>query len=354
MLKVFPEVETMPNLSASDYTKFLKFKAAASSPIRPAIQTRDNVTLSQSVINANVLASQAAFVTTPNVTTVETLPAVVTAVSTSTVTNARTDILDGAVGDGTLITYTSSQAHGLATGDVVTITGFGGFAAANVTAQAIVVTDATTFTVAVAATGTATGNGSITGRVYYTTSVAHGLVAGDTVSITGITTFTASEATVLAAPTSTTFALSTSTTGTQVTGQTGSITGLVYFTTDAAHGLGPSSSNITVTGIAGTTAFNLSLFTVSRVPSSTVFSVASSVTGTAVTDETGTLTVTYYGNPRTSIFGISRVMPYLPGTTNNPKALSTITHSAGSVVAQPGGLPAKNRVGTYTRLPQIV
>ena len=57
----------MPTLSASDYTNYLKFKAAAASPIRPAIQTRDNVTLSQSVINANVLASQAAEVVTPGI-----------------------------------------------------------------------------------------------------------------------------------------------------------------------------------------------------------------------------------------------------------------------------------------------
>lgn len=55
----------MPTLSASDYTQFLKFKAAAATPIRPAIQTRDNATLSQSVLNANILASQAAFVVTP-------------------------------------------------------------------------------------------------------------------------------------------------------------------------------------------------------------------------------------------------------------------------------------------------
>ncbi len=55
----------MPTLSASDYTQFLKFKAAAATPIGRAIQTRDNATLSQSVLNANILASQAAFVTTP-------------------------------------------------------------------------------------------------------------------------------------------------------------------------------------------------------------------------------------------------------------------------------------------------
>ena len=55
----------MPNISASDYTQYLKFKAAAGTGIRPAIQTRDNVTLSQSVLNTHILASQAAFLLTP-------------------------------------------------------------------------------------------------------------------------------------------------------------------------------------------------------------------------------------------------------------------------------------------------
>ncbi len=56
----------MPTLSASDYTQYLKFKAAAQSGIRPGIQTRDNVTTSQSLLNANILASQAAYVLSPN------------------------------------------------------------------------------------------------------------------------------------------------------------------------------------------------------------------------------------------------------------------------------------------------
>jgi hypothetical protein len=59
----------MPTLSASDYTQYLKFKAAAATPIRPAIQTRANVTLSQSALNANILASQAALVVNPAITT---------------------------------------------------------------------------------------------------------------------------------------------------------------------------------------------------------------------------------------------------------------------------------------------
>lgn len=58
----------MPNISASDYTTFLKYKAAAASPIQQAVQTRTNATLSQSVLNANILASQAAFITAPQIT----------------------------------------------------------------------------------------------------------------------------------------------------------------------------------------------------------------------------------------------------------------------------------------------
>lgn len=60
----------MPTLSASDYTQYLKFKAAAASAIKPAIQTRDNATLSQSVLNANLYTSQASFVLTPSLTNV--------------------------------------------------------------------------------------------------------------------------------------------------------------------------------------------------------------------------------------------------------------------------------------------
>jgi hypothetical protein len=74
----------MPTLSASEYTQFLKFKAAAATPIRPDIQTRTNAALSQSLINANIFATQAALVVTPTLTVVqgnarvETIPVVQT------------------------------------------------------------------------------------------------------------------------------------------------------------------------------------------------------------------------------------------------------------------------------------
>ena len=57
----------MPTLSASDYTNYLKFKAAAQTGIRPGIQTRDNVTLQQSVLSANILTSQASLVANPTI-----------------------------------------------------------------------------------------------------------------------------------------------------------------------------------------------------------------------------------------------------------------------------------------------
>ena len=351
----------MPTLSASEYTQYLKFKASAGSTIRPAIQTRDNVALAQSLINAQLLASQAAFVTTPATTVTTTLSTTVSAASTTTVTAARTDILSAAVGNGTIITYTSSQPHGLSNGDVVTITGFADFADANVPDEAVTVTGASSFTVAVAATGTATGTGSITGRVYYTTGVAHGLVAGDVISITGITTFTAASRTVVSAPSATTFALTSATTGTAVSGATGSITGIVYYTTSAAHGLTAGSKYLTISGLTTTPAYNQTLTAVYRVPSTTVFSLQSTATGTAITDQTGVLTLTTYPNQAMAVTGLARVQgPQVVQTRSNPDARSTVSYAgtsgalSSSRVQQPGGLPSgfKSSTSTYTRLPQ--
>jgi hypothetical protein len=57
---------------------------------------------------------------------------------------------------------------------------------------------------------------------------------------------------------------------------------------------------------------------------------------------------------QTNLTGLNyvRAVPVVQ-TRNNPNALSTITYTTGTVIPQPGGIPA-NRPGvsTYTRLPQ--
>jgi len=357
----------MPTLSASDYTNYLKFKAASQSAIRPSIQTRDNVTLSQSMMNAMTLTSQAAFRVVPYNSVSSVVGTTVSAVSMTTVSAARTDVLSAATADGTKITYTSSQAHGLANGDSITISGFTGTLSPTPNRTGVVtVVDATSFTIpaVAAASGTATATGSITGRVYYTTSVANGLLANDVISITGVTTFTASNATVLAAPTATTFVLSSTTTGTAVSAQTGTITGLVYYTTAAAHGLSANlgiNTTLIISGLTSTLAFNTnSLTSLYRVPSTTVFILQSNVVGTAITGQSGVLTLTVVSNPNNSLTGLNYVRPRNPERTNNPKNLSTVSWASGSSITsttssktqQAGGLPANNVVGSYHRIPQ--
>lgn len=283
----------MPTLSASDYTKFLKFKAASISSIQPAIQTRDNVAMSQSLINANLLASQAALVTTssvaPNIT-VTTNPAVVT--------DALTNVITSVVNSSSKFLYTTSQAHGLIVGDIVTIRGLEQDtlnADPNVTDAEVSLVGSDTEFYVDGASGTAgAGTGRIVGRVYYTTDVAHGLSVGDLASVSGISTFTANEASVLAAPSTTTFVLSSTTTGTDITGASGVLTTTVY-------------------------------------------------------------------TPRSlAITGTARVVGMPPNNVNNPNALSTLGFAgtsgamSSSAFQRVGGLPTgfKGSQNSYTRLPQ--
>jgi hypothetical protein len=64
----------MPTLSASDYTRYLKLKSAAASyqngQVPKTVQTTDQPVPVASILNAEILASQAAFVTNPTVTTI--------------------------------------------------------------------------------------------------------------------------------------------------------------------------------------------------------------------------------------------------------------------------------------------
>ena len=60
---------------------------------------------------------------------------------------------------------------------------------------------------------------------------------------------------------------------------------------------------------------------------------------------------------QTNLTSLASVRGQPPNNVNNPNALSSLSYSTGGTTTsskfqQPGGLPAKNVVGTYTRLPQ--
>jgi len=283
----------MPTLSASDYTKFIKMQAASQSyrngAIPRLIQTSDQVVPTQSIMNAELLASQAAFVLTAPQTIVTTLSTTVSAATKGVVTNAS------------------------ATGGVVS----------------------------------------------YTTSVAHGLSVGSIVTVAGLTTFNLTNQVVIASGFgATTFSVTNATTGTAETGKTGTINSNLYYTTAAAHGIAAGTVNISISGLS-TAAFNLTNATVALVPSTTVFVVSTAATGTAVTGATGAITWTRFPNTTTSITGTARVMPYNgKGPVNQPKNLSTVTRSgtlSSGKTQQVGGLPttAAKWDGVYSAIPHL-
>jgi hypothetical protein len=291
----------MPNLSASDYTSFIKAQAASQSyrngAVPNKIQTSDQPFATQSILNAQLLTSQAAYVVTPSKVVVDTVQTTVSAASATTLTGAQS------TDTGTTVTYTSSVAHGLVAGDVVTITGF---------------------------TGGTTVNFNLSNQ----TVIASGLTA-------------------------TQFKVTNSATGTTTTtSTTGRISGFVYYTTAAAHGFTTNTQNVSISGLS-TSDFNLSLVNVSKVPSSTVFAIATTATGTAVTSASGTLIITRYPNPNATIINNARVRPYDGvGYVNNPKSLVTLTQSgtlSSGKTQQTGGLPttAPKWSGVYTPIPQL-
>jgi hypothetical protein len=285
----------MPTLSASDYTTFIKAQAASQAyrngAIPNKIQTSDQPFPTQSVLNAQLLTSQAAH---------QIISRVATDVIGTTVSAASGTIVTGASGNTAVVEYTTSIAHGLIAGDIVTISGL------------------------------STGAFNLSNQ---------------TVISTGLT--------------STQFRVTNGATGTTVTGSsTGRINGFVYYTTAAAHGFTTNTQNVTISGIE-TTAFNLSLVNVAKVPSSTIFAIATTATGTARTSQSGLLTLTRYPNPNTTIVGNARVRPYDGvGYVNNPKSLVILTQSgtlSSGKTQQLGGLPTTGAKGSgvYAPTPQL-
>ena len=292
----------MPTLSASDYTSFIKAQAASQAYRNGAvpipIQTRDQPFLNQSTLNAQLLTSQAAYVLTPSKPIVYTIT--VTDASSSIITGIEV-LLDES--GNSIVEYSTSVPHGLITGDIISITGIVGFnPALNIINSAITTTSPTSFR--------------------YSLGFSYG-------SSEGI-----------------------------VTPVTARIVGFVYYTTATAHGIQTTEQKLTITGLS-TSAFNLNLEIFSKIPSSTVFAIATSATGTTVTGASGLLTVARFPNPNATILGNARIRPYDGvGYVNNPKSLVTLSQSgtlSSGKTQQLGGLPttAPKGSGTYAPTPQL-
>jgi len=276
----------MPNLNASDYTTFIKLQAASlayqNGKVPVPIQRVSQPVPTQSILNAQLLASKAAYLLTPPTTTVVT--------QSATVSAARNDIITGAVGNTTYITYTTDVAHGLSVGDTISITGL-------------------------------------------------------TVGPTGVNVTSATVA-ASPAPTTLTFSVLISTNTGSSSATRGTIVGRVYYTTSGNHNFSAGTKNLTITGVSAN--FNQSLATVLSVPSASVFTIASGP-DTAVSGLSGAMTITSYYNTTTSVTNTARVMPYNgKGYVNNPDALSTVSGSAvgSSKFFQAGGLPLTGAKGS--------
>jgi hypothetical protein len=287
----------MPTLSASDYTSFIKAQAASQAYRNGAVPIPIQ-TRDQPFLNQSTLNAQ---LLTSQAAYVVTPSKIVVDTIETTITAASATIITVASGLGDTILYTTSVPHGLTTSDTVTITGITGF-----------------------------DNGNVTNAQVLSLDLAP-----------------------------TTFRVSRVSAGfTEVVEQTGRIVGFVYYTTASAHNFSTNTQNISISGLS-TSAFNLSLASVSKVPSSTVFAIATSATGTAVTSAAGVLTLTRYPNPNSTIIGNARIRPYDGvGYVNNPKSLVTLSQSgtlSSGKTQQLGGLPttAPKGSGTYAPTPQL-
>ena len=292
----------MPTLSASDYTNFIKLQAASQSyrngAIPKKIQTSDQVFPLQSMLNAQLLGSQASYVAAspdtvktrlPNIT--EASATTVTNAASRTITSVSSRTVTSAVANGTTVTYTTSVPHGLSAGNTVTISGLATATSLNLSSQTVLASGLTSTQFVVSNTVAATSEtGSTTGRineiVYYTTSVEHGLIAGQTITISNTSaTFNLSNVNVGVVTSPTQFlvinaANTTNFTGSGATaGRVSSGTGLVFYTTSVPHGLTVGQS-ITITD-AGVT-FSVGPVTVAAVTTPTRFSVTSSADSSTV------------------------------------------------------------------------
>jgi len=154
-----------------------------------------------------------------------------------------------------------------------------------------------------ATTATVTAASAASGTVTYTAT--NTFVAGQTVTITGLSTsaFNLSAVTIATA-TGSNFTVTNAATGTAVTGATATATAVSNTITYTSSNSFAAGQTVTITGLS-TTGFNLTGATIATA-NATTFTVTSAVTGTAVTGATATATVVTSSNP---VFTLTAINP---------------------------------------------
>ena len=136
----------------------------------------------------------------------------------------------------------------------------------------------------------------------YFTSVPHGISNGESISVSGTESWANFSNTSVLVISSTEFRkfVGNGYLTTYSTSTPGRINDWVYYTTSIPHGLQVNTPNLYISGLT-TSEFNISSATVVRVPSTTVFTISTPATGTAVTGQSGTLIIgpTYQPFPLT-------------------------------------------------------
>ena len=144
-----------------------------------------------------------------------------------------------------------------------------------------------------ATTATVTAASATGGVVTYTAT--NTFVAGQTVSITGLSTAAFNlTSVVIATATGTNFTVTNAATGTAVTGASGTATAVSNTITYTAVNTFTAGQTVSITGLS-TAGFNLTSATIATA-TGTGFTITSAVTGAAVTGATATATVTITAN----------------------------------------------------------
>ena len=180
--------------------------------LSPEFFPYDEISISSPRLRSTILSSRL-LSTVPGLVSVDAITLSPPADITYTVAGQAT--ISAVSGSGSVVTYTTSAAHGFIAGNTVTVAGITTTTAYNGTKIIASVPTATTFTVTASTTGTGTISGDETatfntsGAAVINTSAAHGLLAGQRVRLGGANDYDDTSIAVVTRPSDTTFTTAT-------------------------------------------------------------------------------------------------------------------------------------------------